>query len=158
MNACCECIWRTVIQISIMTLYFTKSFVFHSVPSSYLYSPSFSFFSPFSLIQRGSIRMDKKRIILGPDRHIPEAGHCPSCDNHLTGAFGIGNDSTPTEGDFCICSQCASPLIFQRDASFRHATVFDFAELDTDTREQIHMMMMTVQMMIDTRRNMKKMS
>ena len=72
------------------------------------------------------------------DTQLPES-RCPYC-NYKLDAAGSPEGATPSEGDWTVCLQCASPLVFNSDLNVRKPTVVDLAELKADkvTTEMIN--------------------
>lgn len=65
---------------------------------------------------------------------IPEQP-CPVCSKELNAATEAElQKSQPKEGDYSICGECASILVFNEDLSMRRLPEEDFVELPLEAR------------------------
>lgn len=55
--------------------------------------------------------------------------NCPHCDHHFDAATTIDNDRPPRVGDFSICINCATVLVFGHGMQPAKASVEDLGSL-----------------------------
>ena len=63
---------------------------------------------------------------------------CPNCGKLLDAATDVDGDSSPSEGDYSFCLDCAVPLMFNKDLTVRSLTALELAWLPDDVKAIQH--------------------
>lgn len=80
-------------------------------------------------------------ILKGHRKHVPQAGECPECLEHLDGATcSNGRNVKPRPKDFSVCVYCGAILRYGRGLLLAAATDDDLAELPPHQVEQLRQM------------------
>ena len=84
------------------------------------------------------------------DHRVP-GSRCPLCGHKLDAAMGIDSDEPPDPGDYSVCINCASPLVYNDDLSLRLMTGQELRELHPQNRRELEAGMATARR-LDRRR------
>jgi len=71
-------------------------------------------------------------MIVGSDVKL-DPMECPNCKHMLDGAFSVGSEATPENGDASICIECGHLVIFDNN-QLRNPTDAEIIEFAGDPR------------------------
>jgi hypothetical protein len=79
--------------------------------------------------------------------HRTPLSQCPLCGHKLDAGTGVGMDNVdqrPDPGDYGVCINCASPLVYNDDLTMRAMTGDEWHELHPENRDELRAAMATV--------------